>query len=67
MTQGNSVSLALPLTQIVPQSIKVFRNGLRQDLSEDYTLNVQGNQILFNIPFEGNYPEKVIVDYRPIV
>lgn len=67
MTQGNSVSLALPLAQIVPQSIKVFRNGLRQDLSEDYTLNVQGNQILFNIPFEGNYPEKVIVDYRPIV
>ena len=67
MTQGNSVSLALPLAQIVPQSIKVFRNGLRQDLGEDYTLNVQGNQILFNIPFEGNYPEKVIVDYRPIV
>lgn len=67
MTQGNSVSLAMPLAQIVPQSIKVFRNGLRQDLGEDYTLNVQGNQILFNIPFEGNYPEKVIVDYRPIV
>jgi hypothetical protein len=67
MTQGNSVSLALPLAQIVPQSIKVFRNGLRQDLGEDYSLNAQGNQILFNIPFEGNYPEKVIVDYRPIV
>jgi hypothetical protein len=67
MTQGNAVSLAMPLAQIVPQSIKVFRNGLRQDLGEDYTLNVQGNQIMFNIPFEGNYPEKVIVDYRPIV
>lgn len=67
MSQGNAVTLAMPLAQIVPQSIMVYRNGLRQDLGEDYTLNVQGNQILFNIPFEGNYLEKVIVDYRPIV
>lgn len=67
MSQGNAVTLATPLAQIAPQSIMVYRNGLRQDLGEDYTLNVQGNQILFNIPFEGNYAEKVIVDYRPIV
>lgn len=67
LTQGSSVSLAMPIAQIVPQSIKVFRNGMRQDLGEDYTLNAQSNQILFNIPFEGNYAEKVIVDYRPIV
>lgn len=67
LTQGNSVSLAMPIAQIVPQSLKVYRNGLRQDLGEDYSLAQQGNQILFNIPFEGNYPEKVVVDYRPIV
>ena len=66
LTMGNNVSLAMPLAQIVPQSIKVFRNGMRQDLGHDYTLAPQGNQILFNIPFAGNYPEKVIVDYRAL-
>lgn len=66
LIQGTSVTLASPMAQIVSASINVYRNGLRQDLGEDYSLNVQGNQIVFNTTFDNNFPEKVMVDYRLI-
>lgn len=66
LIQGSTVTIATPMAQIVTSSIAVYRNGLRQDLGDDYTLNIQSNQIVFNTAFEGNFPEKVIVEYRLI-
>lgn len=66
LSESNYVQLAQPLYLIVPQSLKVFRNGLRQDLGEDYTVDFQGegSNIQFPIAFSSNTPETVIVDYR---
>ncbi|MBN9482180.1 MAG: hypothetical protein BGO70_16530 [Bacteroidetes bacterium 43-93] len=67
---GNIAPLQYRINQLVPQSIKVFRNGLRQLLGVDYTLGRQGepdtNEIVFSVPFKDSYPETIIVDYRPL-
>lgn len=67
MVAGSIVRLHLPVSQIVNGSIKVFRNGLRQALGADYDLGSQGepNAIRFTTGFKNNFPETVIVDYRP--
>lgn len=68
LRQGNTVALQIPLNGIADQSLKVYRNGMRQDNGVDYTANAQqgGNLINFSEPFTDKYPEKVTVDYRPI-
>jgi hypothetical protein len=62
----NTIALLKSFQNIELQSIKVFRNGLRQLLVDDYNLNSQNNQIVFVVPFESNRPEIVLVDYRPL-
>jgi hypothetical protein len=67
---GDRVYLQYPTDQLVQQSIKVYRNGLRQYLNEDYRQDAQGterNAIVFTEPFTDRYAEKVIVDYCPLV
>ena len=68
LIRANNVSLSLPIAQIVPQSIKVFRNGLRQQLGIDYDFSKQGqpNDIVFTEPFTAKQAESVTVDFRPI-
>lgn len=68
LTQGNSVTLSKAIAQVYVDSIKVYRNGLRQELGVDYSVNedpqVPGH-IIFVEPFTVNFSEKVIVDYSP--
>lgn len=66
--QGNTVDLPVEFSYIVPQSLKVFRNGLRQELGVDYTLVTDGSNrsIRFSEPFTDKFLEKVIADYRTI-
>jgi hypothetical protein len=65
MNEGNAVSLSRNLVLLHLESMKVYRNGLRQLQGEDYTLSaVESNQIFFNTPFTQSYPEMIIVDYR---
>lgn len=66
LAESNYIMLDHPTNLMVPQSLKVFRNGLRQDLGEDYTLGGQGSETSINFPiaFSSNTPETVIVDYR---
>lgn len=64
---GSTVDLAMDYSRIIPQSVKVYRNGLRQESGVDYEFGPQtGNQIRFFEPFTDKFPEKVTVDYRPV-
>lgn len=65
MNDGNAVSLSRNLALLHLPSLRVYRNGLRQLLGEDFTLSGQeSNQIFFTVPFTQNYAETIIVDYR---
>lgn len=65
MNDGNAVSLSRNLSLLHLPSLRVYRNGLRQLLNEDFTLSAQeNNQIFFTVPFTQNYAETIIVDYR---
>ena len=66
LVDDSRITLQRNFTEINVHTIKVYRNGLRQDLEEDYSINNQGNFISFTQPFTPNYAEKVIVDYRLI-
>lgn len=69
LTTGDAIYLQYEINQLYPQSVKVFRNGNRQYLDVDYRLNPDGypkNAIVFTESFTDRYPEKVIVDYRPL-
>jgi hypothetical protein len=64
---GSTVDLAMDYSRIIPQSVKVYRNGLRLEPGVDYEFGPQtGNQIRFFEPFTDKFPEKVTVDYRPV-
>lgn len=67
LVSGNTVELAMDASRIVPESVKVYRNGMRQEAGVDYEFGLQtGNQIRFFEPFTNKFAEKVIVDYRPV-
>lgn len=66
LIDDNRITLQRNFNEVNVHTIRVYRNGLRQDLDEDYSLNTQGNFISFVLPFTPNYAEKVIVDYRLI-
>lgn len=68
LNRGNTVSLSVPIYQIIPESIKVFRNGLRQSYGLDYDFGKQGTlaDVAFFEPFTDKYPERVVVDFRPV-
>lgn len=66
LVEGNNVNLSYSISQIDTSSIKVYRNGLRMEPTIDYRFNDPSlpNGIILNSGFTGNYPEKIIVDYR---
>ncbi|GAA4457023.1 hypothetical protein [Rurimicrobium arvi] len=68
LSQGDSITLAAKAGNIAQESIKVYRNGMRQDQDFDYSFIVDGDNatIRFNEGFTDRLKEKVVVDYRPI-
>lgn len=67
-TEGATIALNTNGANVDSQSIKVYRNGLRQAIGQDYYFPQPGqfSLIEFNEPFRIDSPETIIVDYRII-
>lgn len=65
LASGNSVNLQYPISQINTATLKVYRNGLRQDPATDYRLeDIAPNSLFVPIPFSDGFNEKLIVEYQ---